>query len=1384
MNRTTKKLVALVLSLVMVLSVCPLNAFAAPQKNTTSTVTSEQDPVSYDFGSGAYDFSAVNESILLMGAENVEIDEEDPAIMAMEEDLDNIVVAEEGAPTPVPLTEEQKGAILAMYQQYLDQWEANADILGVQTPFFLSYNDNNDELGVLGEMLALANIPLDYVRAGYVSYDDITGMIMNFMYGDKLGIQYYGNQIETARKNALQAIKDSGAKTEEQKLLVLNEWLAHNCTFDMPYIMNNGKAEDEKPMVAETPVKHERYDDVYKVLYDAYEEQIRATFEQQIRDGFEANLRQQVYEQVIWNIVYQGAYEQYLAQSNPSTPPSDDTTQEPSDDTTQEPSDDTTQEPSDDTTQEPSDDTTQEPSDDTTQEPSDDTTQEPADGTTQEPADGTTQEPADEVETAAEGDVNPEADAFAKEQADKFMADNADAIAEDAVGFAEVAFEGVVLDENGTTVPQLMVAQAEATIEEAKTTGVEVDPVNAPGYKMTTDQIVAQQMDTPMEDLDGMTPNEAIPVYADQAALGLTDGILNYWEGHHIGALGTGTAVCFGYAKAFTYLVQSMHPEIYGTNGANTDMSVPANWKDAKDLYYNEAGELDINQGYLVDMVRITFDASITMFGETQDNFNSDHFWNAVKVDGKWYYVDPCYMDVFIEVMNRDRAETDGAMNHLYYLFSHTTALELYDGYFAEGGIKTLYADAATSQIYEDSWFSRIASNAYSDGANFYYVYDSTDLIQLMRDSEGMNADEEELDNPPEIKLVYHPITATESLKDGDNDYTTLIDFNHRDEVADTEPEDVPPVARVYNPETNALEENEFLTKLIRQHEEEEKAYPSINITTALYNGKLYFNLSNTICSYDLGTGEVELVKEYNKVYAKRDKTNPFGGMAFTVVNDASKADLMVENSPIAAMTIKEDGKMYVSVATNYAFISGKDPHNSADQGSYGYEFEETNFNPRYNSFMDYSEYGDMIDSMEYEMETNDNDEFMWTTNFVETLNMSHVAGDNHKFEEVSVDAHCGRNAYTENRCTTCGISEAETREEIEDSAYGHHYLRHEETYYTKDDNGNWNTGVCYVCTECKKALEVEKDAEVADEIAQLEEELEENDHIGGHEYVGVVTKWERDYSAATMDVMCVRCVDANIDVLQGDNTIELAEGVKSESVETERITITNTAEDGTTTNEYYYDYTAVATVKDANGKEITVKSVPAERVERPEDKYDTIPFVDVPKDPEVYFVDPVIWAVENGITTGTTETTFEPDKVCTRAEAVTFLYRVAGQPKVEATENPFKDVSANEYYYNAVLWAVEEGITTGYNETTFAPDDVCSRAQIVTFIWRMQGEKEPAATQNPFADVPADAYYCDAVLWAVEEGITTGYNETTFGPDDDCSRAHIVTFLYREFAK
>jgi len=174
------------------------------------------------------------------------------------------------------------------------------------------------------------------------------------------------------------------------------------------------------------------------------------------------------------------------------------------------------------------------------------------------------------------------------------------------------------------------------------------------------------------------------------------------------------------------------------------------------------------------------------------------------------------------------------------------------------------------------------------------------------------------------------------------------------------------------------------------------------------------------------------------------------------------------------------------------------------------------------------------------------------------------------------------------------------------------------------------------------------------------------------------------------------------------------------------------------------------------------------------------VPFTDVATD--AYYYDAMLWAVGRGITMGSTPTTFSPDAPCTRAQMVTFLWRAAGSPTPHGTGIRYTDVPADAYYAKAVQWAMERGITTGTTPTTFSPDAPCTRAQMATFLWRNAGTPNPKGSLMPFTDVQSGLYYHKAVQWAVEQGITTGTTPTTFSPDAPCTRGQMVTFLYRYF--
>ena len=529
-----------------------------------------------------------------------------------------------------------------------------------------------------------------------------------------------------------------------------------------------------------------------------------------------------------------------------------------------------------------------------------------------------------------------------------------------------------------------------------------------------------------------------------------------------------------------------------------------SNWKTAKELYYTD-GKLDTSKNYTVDLVRISFQSDVTMYGEEQEDFGSDHYWNAVKVDGQWFYVDPCYTDVYTEVMSRDRVETDGDMNHTYFLFSDTSARKLYDGNFSS--LRSLYENEATDKTYETAWMARAASNVYYADGYAYYMYDSTDLFDRVNSS-SMNQSQK----AAEYKIVRHKLTEKDA-GDGDSDYETLINFTDKENDDDDD-------TFVSVLKDGKMVKNDLLTKLYAQFVDEQSIYPSIGLTAALYtDGKIYFNVSNDIVSYNPADGAVAVVKEYNTVSAKRDNTKLFGGMAFTTTSKDS-ADFTVTNHPIAGLTVKGD-KLIVSIGTNFAFISGKSK--LLDHSSYGYEFEETDYNPTYTNYKKYQQF--------MGSQSNDNDEFMWSANFVDTVDLKTLTGTSHNYETVSVPATCGRDAFTEERCSDCGLIKDGTRVEKENTAHEHHYIKFHEVYYTKTD-GVKNEADNYVCPECGACITepVKSKYEQANSTYEKRKAIWDaaiKNEAEGHTYVPTDAKWSDDYSTVTFqNLTCESCAD------------------------------------------------------------------------------------------------------------------------------------------------------------------------------------------------------------------------------------------------------------------
>lgn len=1585
--------------------------------------------------------------------------EMDPMIVMAAEELKNVY----------NLSEEQSQQLLGMYAQYLQLCEDNADIFGVQVPYNTTRDTNSSPIGSL---LDIASIPEDAAQAGYIDYATLSGIVQLYYLGTQFAVNEYADEIREGREDALSVLEDG--MTEMQEYLALNGWLAENCQFAMDYIMPE--------MVEPEPAENKLYTYAYNCMYNMIKQQ-----------------------------VYDGTYD-------------------------------------------------------------------------------------------ALKDVYGEdqAKAIATQQSEAYMVD--------------------VQEEGGS---------------------------------------------------------------GEQQAASTASAIIGMWGSNSVGVFVNKKAVCFGYANVYAYLQQCAHPEIYLKKGA-TDINEAANWKSYKELNYeldkegNPVKDEDGNYKWsenaaaIVDYVKIIFDADVTMFGQ-DSSFGECHYWNAVKLDGKWYYVDPCYVDIYVECMNRDRVETDGNLNHLYFMFSDDSCREMYKDNYKE--IRTLYKGIATDPTYEEAWVAFVKSQPYKVGDKIYYLYDSTDMLDIMRnygnggnsnsraDNNGSMADYEGLFTDTEYKIVYHD-NAT--MTDTSDAYSTLIDFNN---------------GQVYVPAAeegseSGMVDNELIAELYEEHKEYVQEYPSISISCAYYNGKIYFSLSNCVLSYDLGTGTVEKLIEYTEVSGERDMSKGLGGLAFTMVSgDPGTNGITVKNPPIADMTIKRDGNMYVSVATNYAFISGKDFGQLTDYSSYGYQFAESNYQPSYNSYYNNSE-------------PNDNDEFMWSANIVGTIAMSHLTGTDHSYGDVAVPASCTEDAYTVSRCSECGLiqetaeteDEAQTvegdeeptdpetkdvaslsitvtagegdnavevgkgtlthertEEDIDDSytfseteiskfvgtikltegyvlsdntyapvavvygltenvvyaaekeaetvdtdvatlnitvnavegenttkvastemtseegtvgepytfeasaieetvkaltlaegyvlsddntydsvtvaygesqdavyaaekeaekvaavlnitveaktgeetktvgstmmtseagiageeyiftgaaiqekvealtldegymlsanntyvdtpvaygeseelvfaaeeknqpatliisvvagegeeaqevgsdslsevgevgkeatftkeaiqekaesielpenyelaeyeyedvavAYGksstltlnavisqekavveikvydaatipeedaedaeeptvvaeatleevgnkgetkeytvdeikdaiaekvteagyeldestlptenvsavyggdtvtvelkaseiptgegHTYIKFNETYYTKDSNGNWQTGTSYVCIDCGHAFELEDDETVEDHLRSNDTVLTDDEVKS---YAGNTTKvwtWSTDKTEASMYTVPTDLKDHKFDCIwenpslstrevatvdgdctTGKFTAKLSNGETSTaSVTAGNHSYQNQEEKddaGNVTQEAAVQWTwaddfstaKVTFLCDVCGKTLE-RTVAQEDITSAETEdgiikytatvtvddvnyissreYNPNPFEDVSEDD--YYYDAVLWAVKNNITSGTDETHFAPKESCTRAQVVTFLWRAMDEPEPETTKNPFVDVKEDKYYYKAVLWASENGITSGIDETHFAPNDTVTRAQFVTFLHRNEGEPKPTITENPFVDVKESKYYYNAVLWAYEKEITTGTDETHFKPESGCERGQVVTFLYRAY--
>ena len=719
---------------------------------------------------------------------------------------------------------------------------------------------------------------------------------------------------------------------------------------------------------------------------------------------------------------------------------------------------------------------------------------------------------------------------------------------------------------------------------------------------------------------DTETTEEAIQAMGETAAVALADDgqqqpteeqiaylrnmLLNGYlktafESTAFGALVRRNTICAGYTSAYTYLVQCAFPEIYkeadgktwkkasevnGTDSSQDkkdDNSSSENKGDTSETDKEEnssaaetetqAADGEDSSGdassekkdetttetkptYIVDFVKIFWRSNVQMLGQSQ-TFRNSHYFNAVKTDDSvdnWYYVDSCYNDIYVECMGRNRVETDGNMTHSYFLISHTSLAKQFDGNFDE--IDTLYTDKATDTKYEDAWFTDAQGPISFDKDNWYYVQNTTSY------SSGMSTSNQKPD-----QLVSLPRTAAATATS--DSATVLVD---------------------YEKGTGAVKEGGDLLKESATKDEDvnDKIYPGLTHTSAYYGGALYLNADNQILKYDLSTNAITKVKEYNEVTVKSVADNMgtgiennFTGMTFKVTTkDDKDAIHTVENHPIAGLSIDSQGNLNVDIATNYCYVDK-------------YQTEQTNYNSGYSN---YKFQGTTIKRGG----SNDNQEFMWSADFVESQKMSDVTGESHthEYETVTVEPTCENVGFTEERCKTCGVVKADSKKESEAEdakATGHHYIQYKDETYTKESDADDAKNIvvnAIVCTKCMKAIPRKSSGNSGNMFGSGDDSDELDIPEGlktGHEYTGKITSLSDDKKKGDVTVSCDSCVGKELDFLdEKDVTLETKKDVE--------VTSKKEAEDCEKGGKIIY--TAKVTVGDNEYEATTTEEAAAEK--------------------------------------------------------------------------------------------------------------------------------------------------------------------------------------------
>ena len=485
---------------------------------------------------------------------------------------------------------------------------------------------------------------------------------------------------------------------------------------------------------------------------------------------------------------------------------------------------------------------------------------------------------------------------------------------------------------------------------------------------------------------------------------------------------GLSGCICLGYAATYTYLIQSAFPEYY----RNQDGSFKT---------YDEIMEAGTD---MIDMVMIKYDADpneVSVAGPDsgfEGRFTEPHFYNALKLNNQWYYVDVCYDDIEPETISQYRVETDGTIYHMYFLFSQDTMEGWYEGYYEY--IDTAHDNESekpcNSDQYEDAWFTNVKSPIYYDNDYWYYVDSQTSYSEMFSQYGGNRDDADsamveqmmkQYDTPDYADQMKVRLRSNADDTSGEG-ITILIDYGY---------------GKVTNLESKETIVNESLLADCKIDDAYFNIYPELNHSLGLRGNTIYFNLSNKIMMYDLKSSEVTQLKEYNDVYAATDGTEFTGSSYYAVGADSEEIEFHVVNPPVASMCIKEDDVMYVSIATN--FTNSKNSR---------YKVESLNYNPYYYAYV--KNKGEDV---------NTNVEFMWCANVKDNMKLSDIQSyldGESEFKDVTIAPWCDTQGFAEARDVVSGCSDGRKKTNLTESI-GHHYVysEHEKAYICVRCNGD-----------------------------------------------------------------------------------------------------------------------------------------------------------------------------------------------------------------------------------------------------------------------------------------------------------------------------------------